>query len=249
MIRGRVGQRLRLPAAIRLATMSRRFTVFCVTFTWLTRLVSEMAALMESPEQSRSLVEQAKAGDREAFGRLVEDAEERLRAALHASLSRDIEHIIDVEEVLQEAVVRGLRSIRSFEWQGEDSFSAWLRGIARNIVLDAIRRKRPHYGLTTVESAAPSDGSPSKALRRDERFERLKRTLQGLRPDHREVLLLSRIDGLSVRDIAARMERSTDAVKQLLSRALKALRASFGDTESLRLPDRRLSREDFDDAR
>ena len=72
--------------------------------------------------------------------------------------------------------------------------------------------------------------------------------LKTLSADHREVLLLSRIEGLSIQEVAERMDRSPDAVKKLLSRALNALRAAFGETESLRLPDKRLLREDINDA-
>jgi DNA-directed RNA polymerase specialized sigma24 family protein len=55
---------------------------------------------------------------------------------------------------------------------------------------------------------------------------------------------MARIERLSIGQIAERMGRSPDAVKQLLSRALKQLRQSFGNTESLHLPtDRRLGSE------
>ena len=48
------------------------------------------------------------------------------------------------------------------------------------------------------------------------------------------------IEGLKIKEIAERMNRSPAAVKQLLSRALVKLKASFGETESLHLPDREL---------
>jgi hypothetical protein len=47
-----------------------------------------------------------------------------------------------------------------------------------------------------------------------------------------------------MKEIARRLDRSESAVKNLLLRALKALRQSFGDTESLGLPDRRLGAEE-----
>jgi len=49
---------------------------------------------------------------------------------------------------------------------------------------------------------------------------------------------MSRIDGLKIREIAARTDRSVDAVKQLILRGLRSLKRHFGDTESLHLPDR-----------
>jgi RNA polymerase sigma factor (sigma-70 family) len=69
----------------------------------------------------------------------------------------------------------------------------------------------------------------------------LQRALESLSPDHREVILLARVEGLSMKEIAERLHRSPNAVVQLLWRALKKLRDAFGETESLHLPPRRLS--------
>ena len=84
------------------------------------------------------------------------------------------------------------------------------------------------------------DPSPSRSLRREERFERLQKALDALPPDYREVVVLARLKGLKMKEIAARMERSVFSVTHLLSRALDSLKGAFGDTESLGLPPRRL---------
>ena len=60
-----------------------------------------------------------------------------------------------------------------------------------------------------------------------------------LSPDYRTVIQLARIEGLKVREIAKRMGRSESAVKNLLLRAMKQLRDTFPDTESLGLPQQR----------
>jgi RNA polymerase sigma factor (sigma-70 family) len=80
-------------------------------------------------------------------------------------------------------------------------------------------------------------------LGREERFARLRAALERLDADHRKVILLARIEKLPSREIAERMQRSPQAVAQLLSRALRKLRENFGRTESLHLPDRTLGRE------
>ncbi len=85
--------------------------------------------------------------------------------------------------------------------------------------------------------------SPSKGMRRDERFERLKEALEDLTPEYREVILLARIERLPGKEIAKRLDRSPAAAAQLLSRALKKLRENFGDTESLNLPQRSIELE------
>ena len=71
-------------------------------------------------------------------------------------------------------------------------------------------------------------------------FERLQSAVEELTPDQKKAVIFARIDGLRIKEIARRMDRSPEAVKQLLTRALKQLRSSFGDTESFHLPDKRL---------
>jgi RNA polymerase sigma factor (sigma-70 family) len=77
-------------------------------------------------------------------------------------------------------------------------------------------------------------------MRRNERFEQLERCMRTLSTDHQEVVRLARIDGLPIREVARRMNRSPEAAKKLLWRALKELRKTFRDTESLHLPPRTL---------
>jgi RNA polymerase sigma-70 factor (ECF subfamily) len=116
----------------------------------------------------------------------------------------------------------------------------WLGAIAENVILNANKRLS-RRGAMRLDRDIPATGaSPSKALRRNERFDRLEASLRRLCPDHRTVIVLARIEGLSMKEIARRLNRSEGAVKNLLVRALKALRQSFGDTESLGLPERRL---------
>ena len=77
-------------------------------------------------------------------------------------------------------------------------------------------------------------------MQRGERVDRLKAAMHRLSADHREVIHLARIQKLPFKEIATRMNRSPGAVKVLLLRALRELKRSFGETESLHLPDRSL---------
>ena len=61
--------------------------------------------------------------------------------------------------------------------------------------------------------------------------------MKALSPDYRTVLRFARMDGLPIKEIAKQMGRSESAVHNLLLRATKQLRQSFGDTESLNLGD------------
>jgi RNA polymerase sigma-70 factor (ECF subfamily) len=199
---------------------------------------------MSLKNQEPALAARARAGDRAAFEHLAAAADERLQAAILAQVAPRLRERLDPAELRQEVLAQALASIASFEDRGEGSFAAWLCGIARHVVLGALRRSREHEPLEIVADLAVNDASPSHGLRQAERFARLEAAFERLRPEHREVLRLARIEGLAAKDIAARTGRTPQAVRQLLCRALKALRESFGDTESCSLPPRSLGGEE-----
>ena len=145
-----------------------------------------------------------------------------------------------MDDLLQESFVRAFRSLERFEWQGDDSFFRWLCGIAKRALAQAIQEQRTGHGTGNHISVAGRGPTQAKISRRVERFERLEEALQSLTPEYREVLLLSRVEGLKTKEIAARMKRSPNAVSHLIARALAELKARFGDTESLHLPQRPL---------
>ena len=195
-----------------------------------------MNALMDDQERTVILVDHAKAGDREAFDRLLARFQGRLRSTVESWSRFQLGAKIEVDDLLQESFVRAFRSLERFEWQGDDSFFRWLCGIVKRALAQAIQEQRTGHGTGNHSSVACSGPTQAKISRRVERFERLEEALQSLTPEYREVLLLSRVEGLKTKEIAARMNRSPNAVKHLIARALRALRSRFGDTESLNLP-------------
>jgi len=201
-----------------------------------------MAETMAEGRDIRTLVESARRGDRDAFEELVAAHEERLRRAVGKRLQRGMSPL-DADEIVQETIVRALESLARFEWRGEGSFYAWLSAISRHVMLKLAKRVARDRVLELPDAVPGHDDSPSRALRRDERFDRLECALANLPPDYREVLRLSRIERLKVKEIALRMDRSEHAVKHLIARAIRKLRSSFGETDSFHLPDRRLDDE------
>jgi RNA polymerase sigma-70 factor (ECF subfamily) len=198
-----------------------------------------MSAVMTEPESLQDLTARARHGDREAFAALDGRLEGRLRAWIVAMTRLHVGPQLEVEEVLQETLVRALAAIGRFEWRGEDSPFTWLCGIAKHAAMKIAHQQSREEALDPARDLGASAVSPSRALRREERFDRLEASLDALDPDYREALRLSRLDGLKVKEIAARMGRSPNAVKHLLARALAQLREKFGDTRSLGLPARR----------
>ena len=194
-------------------------------------------------DSTQILVDQAKGGDRAAFDELVGRFRSRLQDSIQSWTRFRVGALPDVQEVLQETFIRAFRSIGNFEWTHDDALFRWLCGIAKRTLAQAAQdhRKVREKQVTTCFGGVPNDGpSQSRALRRDERFDRLERSLEMLRPEHRRVLILSRIEGLTVKQIAKRLDRPPRTVKYFLACALRELKSHFGDTESLRLPDRQL---------
>jgi len=211
-----------------------------------------MTVLMLGKDPTLELVKRAQAGEREAFDRLVEAYREPLTSAI-ASWSRlQMGQRVEAEELLADTFVRAHRTLARFQWQGEDAFFRWLCGIAKHALAEAAQQARRREVLAGQQRDVPAAGpTPSGALRREERFDRLQAALDKLTPEQREVVLLCRIEGLTSVEAAARMDRSSEAVRKLLARALRALKQGFGDTESLHLPHRGLreTRKVVDDSR
>ncbi len=204
-----------------------------------------MKATAVEHDNTKLLVNRAKCGDRVSFDTLVERFRPRLRDSVRSWSRFQLGPPLEVEEVLQETFVRAFRSLKNFEWQDDDAFFRWLCGIAKRAMAQAVEdahrerlRKASSFGNPPI-----SETTQSQALRRDERFERLQHSLEKLRPEYRKVIILSRIKGLTMKEIAEEMGRSPSTVKYFLTCALKELRKHFGETESFHLPNRRLDTE------
>ncbi len=194
-----------------------------------------MHAIMPDETRAREQVERARNGDSQAFAELFEPLRQQLLATIRRRLSPAIRQRIDPEDVLQDSFVRGLHSFSRFEWQGENSLRRWLEAIATHVTLDVVRHHGRRKALRLEQDLMGDGAPPSRAMRRQERRERLQNAMRSLSPDHRTVLELSRMQELSIREIAERMGRTESAVKNLLLRATRKLRESFGDTQSLGL--------------
>ena len=210
------------------------------------QLTDEMEAVMTEIDSHRVLIERAQRGDRAAFDRLASAATDALLARIQRRMSRELQEDLGPDDVVQETFFRAFRSLEKFSWQGEGSFESWLYGIALKIILHSARERGKWNLLRVTREPEAADPSPSHQQRREERFDRLERSLDSLSPLYRRVVQLARIEGLSIAEIAERMERSPSSVRNLLFRAMKQLRESFGDTESLGLPDRSIDEDGAD---
>ena len=179
------------------------------------------------------LAERASAGDTKAFEELIRTQLGRLEKHVGQRLGARLRATTECEDVVQEAVLKACSAVQNFVWCGEESFFRWLTRIAEHVIWK-VSQKRP--AKLMLEPVADDRTTPATRAARRERTGRLERALGHLSGDHRQVILLTRIEGLPIAAAAERMERTPNAVKKLLARALDELRRHYGDsTGSLRV--------------
>ena len=131
------------------------------------------------------------------------------------------------EDMVQEVFLRILKYRQSY--RPDTPFRAWIYQIARNARVDYLRRRRPETSLEPEMAPAvvPVDGAQEK-----QEAELLHRALLELSDDKREVLVLSRFQGLKYEQIAQLMGCEVNTVKVRVHRALQDLREIFRAMES-----------------
>lgn len=207
-----------------------------------------MGDASDASHHQEALIRRARQGESNALESLLGACRAELARYVVSRIGEHLRPSVDPDDVIQETCARALDSMDRVVWTGNDTFVRWLKGIARHVILQQARR-HGRDALIHVEYRAPGTGepSPSRALGREERFHRLRKAVDRLPADYREAVLLVRIEGLSIRQAAERMNRSPKSITHLLSRGLKKLKDDLGDTESLSLPPRRFETEGRDD--
>jgi len=137
----------------------------------------------------------------------------------------------DVEDVTQEVFITALRSLKNFK--GDAPFSAWLRVLVKRRIADFYRRRNPNEVELDVDISEADQLMPETVAITDNNLDDqiiLRRAIQALSEDYREVLLLRFAEGLQFNEIAQLRGQSLEAAKSLFRRALEALRHQVGET-------------------
>ena len=130
------------------------------------------------------------------------------------------------EDLVQDVFLRILRYRDTY--QPQTSFTAWMYGIARNALIDNMRKRRPESswedGMPELQS---SEDPVDEKLRARQETILLQKALASLPADKREVLILSRYQNLRYDEIGRILGCEPNAVKQRVFRAVKALGERF----------------------
>lgn len=168
------------------------------------------------------LLKIAKEGEPEAFGELYERYAQVIFRFFYANLNNRF----DAEDLTEEVFLRALRSLPKYRDQGFP-FPAFLFRIAQNALVDHYRRSgRSALDVSTDEDIQIRDEKPDPAesAAKNLQNQELRKVLDQLREDYRNVLVLRFLNDLSPEETAQVMDRSVGAVRVLQHRALAALR-------------------------
>lgn len=187
-----------------------------------------MQELMSEREIDQILVEQAQAGDRHAFERLVGKYQRKLGRLL----SRFIRDPGEIEDVTQEAFIKAYRALPSF--RGDSAFYTWLYRIGINTAknyLVAQGRRAPtstQFDSEEAETFESADqlrdiNTPESLLMSKQIGETVNSAIDALPEELRRAIVLREIDGMSYEEIADSMDCPIGTVRSRIFRAREAV--------------------------
>jgi len=209
------------------------------------------ASIGRDPVDDHDLVEAAKRGDRDAFRTLFE----RYHRRAYALAFGVVRHQDDALDVVQDAFIKAHKHLDKFE--GNSSFYTWLYRIVMNLAIDHLRK---HRRVSPVEldeqqlNAASDDtllpkllgGNPGRALMDKEIRARIDAALAELSENHRAVLVMRELEGLSYEEMAKAMNCSKGTIMSRLFHARKNMQKRLVDLVDR--PAANGTAEDVDDA-
>ncbi len=197
----------------------------------------------QEQERLDGLLERARGGDRDALIELIEAFADRVRNRIAPKITPHLRSSIDEDDVMQVTYLEVVTRLETFVGGGASGFLAWMSRLAENNLIDAIRMltadKRPdpkkRVGATPISDEDSSAfalidmigvtvTTPSEGVRDNEIREILNRVLMRLPPDYATVIRLYDLQGRSVTEVAAELNRSEGAVYMLRARAHDRLR-------------------------
>ena len=167
-----------------------------------------------------TLVKQTRTGDRRAFSELVW----RHQAAVYRSCYRILGNYEDAEDASQETFLRAYRKLDTF--RSRSTFKTWLVRVAINISLNeqSSRRKVPHSDIDMAQLVASTEEAPEVALTRAEAAVRMHDALGLVRPDHRAVIVLRDLEGLTYQEMAESLGIAEGTAKSWVHRGRDQLK-------------------------
>ena len=179
--------------------------------------------------EEQQWIDAARRGDQAAFEQLVRRYEKRV----FALTGRMCRNPSDAEEAAQETFLAAWQGLPFF--RGEASFATWLYRLASNACIDFLRREKRRQSLSMTVSLDDDEEerqvelpderyAPEGELERSEARRAVAEGLERLTAEHRQVLVMRELNGLSYAEIGAVLGLEEGTVKSRIARARNALR-------------------------
>ena len=206
--------------------------------------VSSMSGVQDFHQLLASAVE----GDRLALGQLLLARYDEIAERAKLVLRERGENGVAVEDLVQHTYVQAIRGIGGLQHRDESGFHAWLLAIAEHVTQnELLRRQRLKRGGERRLVAIPVDGaasslmnlvslvtdphpSPGRPLAEEEAVRAIQVGIAALPDDQRAAVNLHHVNGKSIEDTAAELQRSPGAVRGLLQRARESLKTTLGNS-------------------
>lgn len=169
------------------------------------------------------LVARVRAGDREAFGPLMQRHHGRMLRVASGMLRRQE----DAVDAVQEVFIRVFERMSDFK--GEAQFGTWISRVTVNHCIDRQRRQGTFDARFVMdgEIEGESETGPEALLAQAQEGDAIQRALDELSPEHRQAIVLREIEGLSYDEIAAVMNCPKGTVMSRLHHARKRLQVTL----------------------
>jgi RNA polymerase sigma-70 factor (ECF subfamily) len=192
------------------------------------------------------LLHRAQGGECLALGQLLERFRGYLMLLAGLQIDRRLRGKVDAADLVQETFLEAHRDFAQFRGTTAAELAGWLRQILAANVAGQVRRYLRTRGrdvrmerrlaaeleessqLLDRGFAAPQSTPSQQAAEREQAL-RLADALQQLPESYRDVIILRQLEGLTFAEVARRMERTVDSVKNLWARALARLSRAVGD--------------------
>jgi RNA polymerase sigma-70 factor (ECF subfamily) len=190
---------------------------------------------------AQSMLDQARSGDTEALGELLESYRAYLTLLARVQIGRRLQGKVDAADVVQDAFLGAYRDFAQFRGTREQEFLGWLRQILAYVLANLVRhyqgaqrrdvRLERQLAIELDQSSHALDrglvaeqSSPSQQAMRREQAVLLAEALARLPDALRDLLVLRHLEGLTFPEVAQRLGRTLDSVKKQWPRALASLR-------------------------
>ncbi len=201
-----------------------------------------MSPQLDQPhlQETISLLHKAKAGDARAVADLYARFGDRLQVVVRMRLGSRLRTKVESCDIVQETLLAALPQLEKGDFPTSGALFHWLTRLAENRIRDLAdhfgAQKRDAGRERPLEIRNPSGdsmfgpiadiattGTPSMYASHKEEIEALERAIDSLPDEQREALILVRYEGMSLAEAGAEMNRTADAMRMMVSRALVKL--------------------------